>query len=227
MKSSSIAGEDLQYKQAAMPQNTKLDSRDLHASSSGEEDEINECEFGANNTKETIMIRNSGSQQLYERMCISGKSEAMKWERAAMNLEDEVRDQTKENYTKNHRRERDVHLLEAENIKEDSDAPKFETEKLRKQCEENGKLEDQLSPLKQKFKNITKKRDSLLLEGRTIAENIDTLIKDRPAIILEIKRLRAQRKTAALLEEQLKFARKQYDDIAKETDTFRLKCRRS
>jgi hypothetical protein len=74
--------------------NKGLDSRYSDASSSGEEDEVDEGESHKDNIIRNTMAQDRRSPLLYKRGRRAGKRETMQWERDALKLEVEVlRDQ--------------------------------------------------------------------------------------------------------------------------------------
>jgi uncharacterized coiled-coil DUF342 family protein len=216
------------------------DSRYSDTSSSDEEYEVAEGETAVDNITETGMPQDRGSPLLYTGSCMTGEIEAIKLERDALKREvEELRDQCWDAWAlKQHvdevTKERDVLILEAElnaeitrNIMEDRDALRLETEGLRAQYKDSGKLDEQLNSLMQKCRDITRERDALVLKAQIMAEDKDVLKKERNALKLETKKLRAKCEKAALLEEKLNDVREQSDFIAKERDSFQDRYRRA
>jgi hypothetical protein len=210
-----------------------LDLRYTDASSSGEEQVVDEGETDEDNIAESGMPQDT-------RRNMAGEIEAIKRERDALTLEvEELRDHIRSVWVlKEHvdkvTKERDVLISEAEheaaiieNLKKERDALRHETEKLRAQCEESGKLEDRLNSLIQTCKDIAEERDALLLKAQIKPADKDTLNKVRDALKLETQNLLDQREANALLEDQLNVARMQCDEIAKERDSLKLRYRRS
>jgi hypothetical protein len=217
-----------------------LDSRYSDASSSGEEQEVDEGETDEDNITESGMPQDRGSPLLYTRSSIAGETETMKGERDALKKEaEELREQCKDAWAlKEHidkvTEEINILLFEAElnaemteNIMEERDDLRLETEELRAKCKESGELEEQLNIVIQKCKDITEERDALLLEDKIKAADKNAINKVRDALKLETENLLAQRKAAALMQDQLNVVRVQCDDTAKERHSFKLKCRSS
>jgi hypothetical protein len=220
--------------------NKELDSQYSDASCSGEEDEVDEGETCKDNIMQTRMDQDRGPPLIYPRRGKAGETETMKWERDDLVLEvEKLRGQFRDAWALKElfdkvTEERDNLLLKAEvkaeitgNIKKERDALKLETEKLRTQCDESGKLEERLNFLIQECKYITKERDAMRLEAQIIAADKDTLNKVRDVLELETKNHLDQSKAAALLQEKINAVRIQCEDIAKERNSFKLKYRRS
>jgi chromosome segregation ATPase len=115
----------------------------------------------------------------------------------------------------------------AENVMKERDALKLEAEELRAKCKDSGEQEEQLYYLTQKYRDITREKDSLVLKVLTKTADNNVLKKERDALKLETKRLRAHCEKASLLEDQLKDLRVQRDFITKERDSFQYRFRRS
>ncbi|PNF43995.1 hypothetical protein B7P43_G17923 [Cryptotermes secundus] len=218
----------------------ELDSRYSGASSSGEEDEVDEGGTDVNNTIKSGMAQDRGSPILCTGKCMAGEIEALKRERDAQQREiDELRDQCRDTWAlKSHAdkvtEERDALIVEAElnaqiarNLKRERDALRHETEELKAQCEHIGELKDQLHILMQKCRKMTDERDAWISKAQSMEANGDVLKRERNALKLETRKLRAQGEKAALLEEELKDVKVQLAFIAKERDSFQQRYRRS
>ncbi|XP_023702658.1 protein hook homolog isoform X1 [Cryptotermes secundus] len=235
-----MVSEDLQHIHGAVLQNMEKDSSYSDASTSGEEDEVDESQTDMDNIIETGMAQDRGSLLLDTGRCMTGEIEAIKRERDALKREiEEFRDQFKcvstlKDYADEVTKERDALIFEAElnaeitrNTIEERDALRLETEQLRAQCKQNGKLKEQLDSLMQKCGDITRERDAMVLKAQMIAADTDVLKRESNALELETKNLRGQCDKAALLEEELNDVKVQRDFIAKERDSFQYRYRRS
>jgi chromosome segregation ATPase len=111
-----------------------------------------------------------------------------------------------------------------EKLKNERDTLRHETETRRAQSEENGKLEDQLNTPILKCKDITEDREDLLQRAQIEAAD-DTLTKVRDKLKLEKQTLLEVHRTCDFLEDQLNFARKEEDNIAKEKVSVKLQSR--
>jgi chromosome segregation ATPase len=224
--------------QGAVDRNMEFDSRHSYASSSDEEDEISEGE--PDEDIETRMPQETESSLRQSGRLMADEIEAIKRETDALKQEvEELRDHIRvvpalKEHVNKVTKDRDALISEAEHkaaikekIKKERDTLRHEIEKLRSQCEENGQLEDQLNALIQTCKDITEERDNLLLKAQIKTADKNTLNKVTNALKLETQHLFNQREASALLEDQLNVARKQYDEIAKERDSFKLRYRRS
>ncbi|XP_023709720.1 cingulin [Cryptotermes secundus] len=186
------------------------------------------------------MAQDRGSPILCTGKCMAGEIEALKRERDAQQREiDELRDQCRDTWAlKSHAdkvtEERDALIVEAElnaqiarNLKRERDALRHETEELKAQCEHIGELKDQLHILMQKCRKMTDERDAWISKAQSMEANGDVLKRERNALKLETRKLRAQGEKAALLEEELKDVKVQLAFIAKERDSFQQRYRRS
>jgi hypothetical protein len=193
---------------------------------SGEEGEVYEGEVGVDNIIETGLAQDRGSQLLHKRMCIGGKIETTKKGKAALELEAGVVPAQRKHYQKVINElealilEREHKAATTENITEEGDALRVETEELLVQREDCGKLEDQLKFLTQTRKDITKESYALLSEVQDVVDNKVTLSKDKDVLKLEAINIRALHKATVLLEKKLKVVKVEYDSIIKEAYTF-------
>jgi hypothetical protein len=215
----------------------ELYSRHSDASSSGEEEDVHEGETDEDNITVSVMPEDRESPLLDTGICIADELDTMKKERDALQKEGEqLREQCKHAWelkkiADNISRDINILLLEAEheeeitqNIMQERDALRLEAEELRAKCKDSDEMEKQLNSVIQNCIDITKERDDLLLEGRTEAADKETINKAREALKIETQNLHAQLKTSALMRDKLNVA---CDDITKERDSYKSKCRRS
>jgi uncharacterized coiled-coil DUF342 family protein len=215
-----------------------LDSRYSDASSSGEEDEVDEGESRKDNNIINRMAQVGRSPLLYPRERRAGETETMVWERDALKMEvEELRDHIKDVWALKEQadkvtKERDALVFEAElnadvavGLKKERDALRLEVEELQAQREESGELKKKLNLLMQQCEKVTKERDALLSRTQNKAVDKDTIKKFRETLKLEKQNVRDQHEATVLLEKQLNNVRKQFNNIAKEKDSFKLKSR--
>lgn len=193
------------------------------ASTSDEEDEVNEDEVGVNNTIETGMPQDRGTQLLYAGTYVRGQREATIKGTAAQNK-----------HVPKVIKQVDPLMLEAEykaaiteNIMEESDALRRETEMFLAQCEERFNGQDQLKSLTQSRKDITEDRDFLLSDVQSTADDKVIISKDKDAMKFEANNFRALPLAAAILEQKINDAKLQYDSIRKERAAFKSRYQRS
>ncbi|PNF22343.1 hypothetical protein B7P43_G18304, partial [Cryptotermes secundus] len=88
-------------------------------------------------------------------------------------------------------------------------------------------MKEQLHMLMQICRKINEERDALVSKAQSMEANGNVLKRERNALKLETRKLRAQGEKAALLEVELKDVKVQLAFIAKERDSFQKRCRRS
>jgi chromosome segregation ATPase len=93
-------------------------------------------------------------------------------------------------------KERNSFILRAQRVRKERDALKVEAEETRISVKENVELQSELSTVKERFKNVKKQRNSLILKARSTEADKEAMMVESAALKRVVQDLQAQGSSA-------------------------------